>query len=138
MLGKTGALATPVAVAALSVRGADARRHAPVAVTLRGWPHYRAGLDVRDDTTGTQSVYTTFLDYEVMFHVSTMLPLGEGAEQQARRGGDGGGGGGGGGCGGDGGGGNDDDDVTTTAARAEAASGQRHCRGRVSGRRDAV
>ena len=29
-------------------------------VRLRGWTRYRAGLDVRSDTTGEESVYTTF------------------------------------------------------------------------------
>lgn len=26
------------------------------------------------DSTGTHSLYTTYQDYEIMFHVSTMLP----------------------------------------------------------------
>ena len=26
------------------------------------------------DSTGTKSLYTTFEDYEIMFHVSTLLP----------------------------------------------------------------
>lgn len=44
-------------------------------ITLQGWPKFRAGLDVRDNTTGTHSVYTTFRSYEIMFHVSTLLPF---------------------------------------------------------------
>ncbi|XP_053908427.1 signal-induced proliferation-associated protein 1 [Cuculus canorus] len=44
-------------------------------VRLRGFRHYRAQLDTRADTTGTHSLYTTYHGYEVMFHVSTMLPF---------------------------------------------------------------
>jgi len=43
-------------------------------VQLRGFAGYRAGLDVKTDTTGTHSVYTTHIDgCEIMFHVSTYL-----------------------------------------------------------------
>lgn len=28
-----------------------------------------------DDSTGTESYFTTFDNFEIMFHVSTMLPL---------------------------------------------------------------
>ena len=34
-------------------------------VTLEGWPYYRAGLDVKANTTGEQSLFTRYLDYEV-------------------------------------------------------------------------
>jgi RAP1 GTPase activating protein 1 len=59
-------------------------------ITLQGWQHYRAGLDVANGSTGTQSVYTMFQDCEVMFHVATMLPLqpckaGEQVQQLARK-----------------------------------------------------
>lgn len=43
-------------------------------VPLKGFPKYRAGLDSKTDTTGTHSVYATFNDCEIMFHVSTLLP----------------------------------------------------------------
>eukprot|EP01132_Coremiostelium_polycephalum_P005734 gene5734-7131_t len=43
-------------------------------VKLKGWPSYRAGLDVKSDTTGTESIYDKYQGFEVMFHVSTMLP----------------------------------------------------------------
>jgi len=43
-------------------------------VDLLSWPHYRAGLDVKTGTTGKQSVHTRYRSYEVMFHVSTLLP----------------------------------------------------------------
>lgn len=32
------------------------------------------GVSVSADSTGTHSLYTTYQDYEIMFHVSTLLP----------------------------------------------------------------
>ncbi|XP_033000176.1 signal-induced proliferation-associated 1-like protein 2 isoform X5 [Lacerta agilis] len=43
-------------------------------VWLKGFTKYRAQLDNKTDSTGTHSLYTTYKDYEIMFHVSTMLP----------------------------------------------------------------
>ncbi|XP_052776028.1 signal-induced proliferation-associated 1-like protein 2 isoform X2 [Mya arenaria] len=43
-------------------------------VRLKGFEKYRAQLDNKTDSTGTHSVYTTFNNCEIMFHVSTMLP----------------------------------------------------------------
>eukprot|EP00727_Mastigamoeba_balamuthi_P003638 m51a1_g13271 hypothetical protein (491) ;mRNA; r:392-2534 len=43
-------------------------------IELRGWQKYRGGLDVKDDNTGTHSHYTTYGQYEIMFHVATLLP----------------------------------------------------------------
>jgi len=37
------------------------------------------------DTTGTHSVYTTMDDYEIMFHVSTLLPHNPRDPQQVER-----------------------------------------------------
>jgi RAP1 GTPase activating protein 1 len=54
-------------------------------VLLKGHKGYRAGLDVKSDTTGTHSVYTTYRDFEIMFHVSTMLPLDPLDAQQLHR-----------------------------------------------------
>lgn len=34
------------------------------------------------DSTGTHSMYTTYKDYEIMFHVSTMLPYTPNNKQQ--------------------------------------------------------
>lgn len=34
------------------------------------------------DSTGTHSLYTTYKDYEIMFHVSTMLPYTPNNKQQ--------------------------------------------------------
>ncbi|KAH3745907.1 GTPaseactivating protein [Pelomyxa schiedti] len=44
-------------------------------VTLEGWTKYRAGLDVKTGSTGKFSVYTSFRDYEIMYHVCTYLPF---------------------------------------------------------------
>lgn len=38
------------------------------------------------DSTGTHSLYTTFKDYELMFHVSTLLPYTPNNKQQVRMG----------------------------------------------------
>lgn len=43
-------------------------------ITLKGWTKYRNGLDVQNGSTGEYSVYTAFCDFEIMFHVSTLLP----------------------------------------------------------------
>ena len=43
-------------------------------VTLKNWPDYSGGLDVKNDTDGTHSIFTNFWGIPVMFHVSTMLP----------------------------------------------------------------
>ncbi|KAM4754362.1 LOW QUALITY PROTEIN: signal-induced proliferation-associated protein 1-like, partial [Cyanocitta cristata] len=54
-------------------------------VRLRGFDGYRAQLDTRTDSTGTHSLYTTYHGYEVMFHVSTMLPFTPRNSQQLLR-----------------------------------------------------
>ncbi|KAI5098406.1 signal-induced proliferation-associated 1-like protein 3 isoform X1 [Silurus meridionalis] len=43
-------------------------------VCLKGFNKYAAQLDTKTDSTGTHSLYTVYQDYEIMFHVSTMLP----------------------------------------------------------------
>lgn len=37
------------------------------------------------DSTGTHSLYTTYKDYELMFHVSTMLPYTPNNRQQVSK-----------------------------------------------------
>uniref|UniRef100_A0A8C7IGB7 Signal-induced proliferation-associated 1 like 1 n=1 Tax=Oncorhynchus kisutch TaxID=8019 RepID=A0A8C7IGB7_ONCKI len=54
-------------------------------VRLKGFTKYRAQLDTKTDSTGTHSLYTTYKDYEVMFHVSTMLPYTPNNKQQLLR-----------------------------------------------------
>jgi len=54
-------------------------------IALQGWTSYRAGLDVKTGATGKDSVYTKFNDYEVMYHVSTMLPYFPADTQQVER-----------------------------------------------------
>lgn len=36
------------------------------------------------DSTGTHSLYTSYKDYEIMFHVSTLLPYTPNNKQQVR------------------------------------------------------
>ncbi|XP_027286382.1 signal-induced proliferation-associated 1-like protein 3 isoform X2 [Cricetulus griseus] len=54
-------------------------------VCLKGFTKYAAQLDVKTDSTGTHSLYTTYQDYEVMFHVSTLLPYTPNNRQQLLR-----------------------------------------------------
>ncbi|XP_063061866.1 rap1 GTPase-activating protein 2a isoform X4 [Engraulis encrasicolus] len=54
-------------------------------IELQDFKGFRGGLDVSHGQTGTQSVYTTFRQREIMFHVSTRLPFTEGDVQQLQR-----------------------------------------------------
>lgn len=54
-------------------------------IPLKGWSHYSGGLDVANDSTGQYSYYTKFRGFEIMFHVSTLLPHLEGDEQQVEK-----------------------------------------------------
>ncbi|XP_045065070.1 signal-induced proliferation-associated 1-like protein 1 isoform X3 [Coregonus clupeaformis] len=54
-------------------------------VRLQGFTKYRAQLDTKTDSTGTHSLYTAYRDYEIMFHVSTMLPYTPNNKQQLLR-----------------------------------------------------
>ncbi|XP_032084227.1 signal-induced proliferation-associated 1-like protein 1 isoform X2 [Thamnophis elegans] len=54
-------------------------------VRLKGFEKYRAQLDTKTDSTGTHSLYTTYKEYEIMFHVSTMLPYTPNNKQQLLR-----------------------------------------------------
>ncbi|XP_062262136.1 signal-induced proliferation-associated protein 1 isoform X2 [Platichthys flesus] len=54
-------------------------------VRLKSWEKYRAQLDIKSDSTGTHSLYTRYQDYEIMFHVSTMLPYTANNTQQLLR-----------------------------------------------------
>ncbi|KAL0969151.1 hypothetical protein UPYG_G00223180 [Umbra pygmaea] len=54
-------------------------------VRLKGFTKYRAQLDTKTDSTGTHSLYTSYQDYEIMFHVSTLLPYTPNNKQQLLR-----------------------------------------------------
>ena len=58
-------------------------------VQLRGYEGFAGGLDTENDRTGVDTLRTSFSSlrqqYEVLFHVSTMLPYNEGDEQQLAR-----------------------------------------------------
>lgn len=54
-------------------------------IRLKGFDKYRAQLDNKTDSTGTHSLYTRYQDYEIMFHVSTMLPFTASNSQQLLR-----------------------------------------------------
>ncbi|XP_034542735.1 rap1 GTPase-activating protein 1 isoform X1 [Notolabrus celidotus] len=54
-------------------------------IELHDFKGFRGGLDVTHGQTGTESVYTTFHNKDIMFHVSTKLPYTEGDSQQLQR-----------------------------------------------------
>ncbi|KAL6078755.1 putative Rap/Ran GTPase-activating protein [Balamuthia mandrillaris] len=54
-------------------------------VQLNGWSNFRAGLDVRNGTTGTHGLYIKWNNNEIMYHVSTMLPYNPLDKQQLER-----------------------------------------------------
>ncbi|PRP88397.1 hypothetical protein PROFUN_03311 [Planoprotostelium fungivorum] len=54
-------------------------------VPLKGYKGYDGELDVKTDTTGLNSVATEIAGYEVMYHVSTMLPFSTVNMQQIER-----------------------------------------------------
>lgn len=54
-------------------------------IELKGWEKYRGGLNVKDDSTGTHSVYTVIRGLEIMFHVSTLLPHDEADAQRLQK-----------------------------------------------------
>jgi len=54
-------------------------------ITLKGFEGFAGGLDTKRDTTGTHSIYTESYGYEIMFHVSTLLPYVENDPQKLER-----------------------------------------------------
>eukprot|EP01127_Copromyxa_protea_P023785 TRINITY_DN907_c0_g1_i5.p1 TRINITY_DN907_c0_g1~~TRINITY_DN907_c0_g1_i5.p1 ORF type:complete len:684 (+),score=148.76 TRINITY_DN907_c0_g1_i5:329-2380(+) len=54
-------------------------------IDLTGWDGYDAGLDLETGSTGKQSIFTNFESYNIMFHVSTMIPFTEDDPQQLAR-----------------------------------------------------
>ncbi|XP_021944832.2 signal-induced proliferation-associated 1-like protein 3 isoform X2 [Folsomia candida] len=56
-------------------------------IKLKGFTGYNGGLDVKDDTTGTHSIYNDKFDpnLSLMFHVSTLLPFTPNNRQQLMR-----------------------------------------------------
>eukprot|EP01088_Endostelium_zonatum_P013855 TRINITY_DN2875_c2_g1_i1.p1 TRINITY_DN2875_c2_g1~~TRINITY_DN2875_c2_g1_i1.p1 ORF type:complete len:896 (+),score=277.30 TRINITY_DN2875_c2_g1_i1:290-2977(+) len=54
-------------------------------IRLLRFKGFRGGLDVKFDSTGTESIYRRYRDLEIMFHVSTLLPFYPKDEQQVER-----------------------------------------------------
>jgi len=44
-------------------------------ITLKGFKNYSGGLDTLHGNTGEYSIYSVWNNYQVMFHVSTLLPF---------------------------------------------------------------
>ncbi|XP_034030438.1 rap1 GTPase-activating protein 1 isoform X3 [Thalassophryne amazonica] len=54
-------------------------------IQLQGFTGFRGGLDVCHGQTGTEAVFTSFHERQIMFHVATKLPFTEGDPQQLQR-----------------------------------------------------
>eukprot|EP01130_Rhizamoeba_saxonica_P006726 TRINITY_DN2688_c0_g1_i1.p1 TRINITY_DN2688_c0_g1~~TRINITY_DN2688_c0_g1_i1.p1 ORF type:complete len:450 (-),score=81.17 TRINITY_DN2688_c0_g1_i1:1148-2497(-) len=54
-------------------------------VTLSGFEKFRGGLDTKYNSTGEKSLYTEWGNYEIMYHVSTLLPYSSSNPQQLNR-----------------------------------------------------
>ncbi|XP_038046495.1 GTPase-activating Rap/Ran-GAP domain-like protein 3 isoform X2 [Patiria miniata] len=54
-------------------------------IKLKNWDKFNGGLDVKNNTTGLEAVYTMYEGHEIMFHVSTMLPYSKDNRQQVER-----------------------------------------------------
>jgi len=54
-------------------------------IVLKNHTKYSGGLDTKRDFTGTHSIFVTYKQYEIMYHVSTLLPFKEGDSQQLER-----------------------------------------------------
>ena len=54
-------------------------------ITLQGWTKYDGGLDTSKNATGTHSIFTEWQDLNIMFHVSTLLPLLPGDDEDEDR-----------------------------------------------------
>jgi phosphoribosylcarboxyaminoimidazole (NCAIR) mutase len=54
-------------------------------IDLEGWTGFDGGLDTKKDRTGKHSIFATWRDFEIMFHVSTFLPLGSGEEKYVEK-----------------------------------------------------
>ena len=54
-------------------------------ILFSGWDRYRGGLDVHNNMTGNEAIYTLFEDHQVMFHVSTLLPYTKDDKQQVNK-----------------------------------------------------
>ncbi|KAJ1552104.1 GTPase-activating Rap/Ran-GAP domain-like protein 3, partial [Cladochytrium tenue] len=54
-------------------------------VDLRGFTGFLGGLDSKADNTGVQSLHACWRNFEMMFHVSTLLPFSKDDPQQIQR-----------------------------------------------------
>eukprot|EP01118_Nematostelium_gracile_P017909 TRINITY_DN779_c0_g1_i12.p1 TRINITY_DN779_c0_g1~~TRINITY_DN779_c0_g1_i12.p1 ORF type:complete len:994 (+),score=254.51 TRINITY_DN779_c0_g1_i12:1213-4194(+) len=55
-------------------------------IELKGWTGYRGGLNVKEGVTGSHSVFTRFRnEFDIMFHVSTLLPFQKSDIQRVER-----------------------------------------------------
>ena len=52
---------------------------------LHGYKGYSGGLDTKYNQTGTEAIFATYEECEIVFHVATLLPYCEGDDQQLAR-----------------------------------------------------
>lgn len=54
-------------------------------IDLLDWSGFDGGLDTKKDRTGKRSIFSTWREFEIMFHVSTYIPLGSADEKFVER-----------------------------------------------------
>ncbi|CAF1143039.1 unnamed protein product, partial [Brachionus calyciflorus] len=54
-------------------------------ITLKNFDKFRGMLDIKNDDTGKESIYECYEDSEIMFHVSTLLPISNKDQQYVER-----------------------------------------------------
>eukprot|EP01104_Vermistella_antarctica_P013353 TRINITY_DN4020_c0_g1_i1.p1 TRINITY_DN4020_c0_g1~~TRINITY_DN4020_c0_g1_i1.p1 ORF type:complete len:504 (-),score=93.15 TRINITY_DN4020_c0_g1_i1:105-1616(-) len=54
-------------------------------VDLKGWDKFSGGLDTKSNSSGPQAIYTEWQGFEIMYHVSTLLPHSTTDKQQLLR-----------------------------------------------------
>lgn len=54
-------------------------------IKLKDWDGFSGGLDIGFNRSGKESIYCEFCGYEIMYHVSTLLPYTENDPQQIER-----------------------------------------------------
>jgi hypothetical protein len=54
-------------------------------IQLKGWNKFAGGLDTQENLTGINSYFTEFAHFQIMFHVSTLLPYSKLDTQQVEK-----------------------------------------------------
>jgi len=54
-------------------------------INLQNFTGFNGGLDTKSDQTGKETIYTKWMNKEILFHVSTLLPYSHTSPQQLER-----------------------------------------------------